>query len=132
MLKPYIEKIAEGLGITVTNDEARPNWSRLSFDGMDIDITENQYPQPEGWEVSTTFGTVPSENREALFVKMLLGNLFGQGTRGAVLGLDEEAKKLILRMHGPLPRDYQQLHDTIEDFANVVEMWNNEVAAVGQ
>lgn len=68
----------------------------------------------------------PHQNEEPFFERMLLANLFGQGTFGAVLGLDEEGKSLVLQQTIEHPQDYRHFRDTLEDFINAVDLWREE------
>lgn len=69
----------------------------------------------------------PAQNQEAFFQKMLLGNLFGQGTYGSVLGLDEDGKFLVMQRTFDFPLDYRQFRDQVEDFVNALDLWREEV-----
>jgi hypothetical protein len=68
----------------------------------------------------------PTSNQEAFFEKMLLANLFGQGTYGATLGLDEEGKNIVLQRTIDYPLDYRQFRDHVEDFINALDLWREE------
>ena len=69
----------------------------------------------------------PAHEQEDFFTNMLLANLFGQGTEGAILGLDQDAKHLVLRKEITHAVDYEKFAEEIEDFMNAVDLWTNEV-----
>jgi hypothetical protein len=69
---------------------------------------------------------VPPGSQEAFLESMLLANLFGQGTYGATLGLDEEAKNIVLQRTFDYPLDYRQFRDHVEDFVNALDLWREE------
>lgn len=69
----------------------------------------------------------PKVREEALYTQMLLANLFGQGTRGAVLGLTEDGKTILLTQVIEYELDFRDFQDLIEDFINAVDFWREEV-----
>jgi len=79
-------------------------------------------------QLSTTLAETPRENQEHFFEKMLNGNLFGQGTYGSTLGLDEEGTHLILQRTIDYNVDYKGFRDILEDFINTIDLWREEVA----
>ncbi len=52
-------------------------------ENLSITITD----RPPGFVLSCKLCTVPTTHQEEAFTRLLLGNLFGQGTKGAVLGI---------------------------------------------
>lgn len=56
----------------------------------------------------------------------MLGNLFGQGTHKAVLGLTEDGNMLTLFKVVEYNIDYKQFRDALEDFINSVDFWREE------
>lgn len=71
-------------------------------------------------------GTCPSSNQEQFFTKALHANLFGQGTHGAKLGLDENGNVLTLSKVMNYNTDYKDFKDALEDFINSVDFWREE------
>jgi len=69
---------------------------------------------------------VPEEDQGRFFQSMLAANLFGQGTYGAILGLDEEGRGLRMQRSLDYPVDYRQFRDAVEDFINAVDFWRQE------
>jgi hypothetical protein len=65
-----------------------------------------------------------------LFELMMIGNLLGQGTRGATLGLNEGGEKLTLSRNIDYPIDYATFRDLLEDFVNVVNFWHEQAQGV--
>ncbi len=96
----------------------------LECNGTIIAMTDS----PPGLELSATLADAPIENAEALFTKLLRGNFLGQATKKACLGLDEEAKHVVISASIPAIRSYREFHDAIEDFVNTVAFWKQEVA----
>jgi hypothetical protein len=125
MLEAYIEQLVKTLDISIPKDDKIPGCFHLT---LDEGITITEIPDSREWELKASFGAIPNENREALFTKMLLGNLFNQGTRGSSLGINEEGSKLVLTYRKSLPEKYEKFYNDIEDFMDVIELWKTESA----
>lgn len=67
----------------------------------------------------------PKEKLEDLFIYLMKANLFGQGTFGAVIGLEEE--NLTLSSALPYDMNYRDFKEIVEDFANTVDFWKEEI-----
>ncbi len=67
-----------------------------------------------------TMGSVPKEKEAAYFAKMLEANLFGQSTKQAVVGLENEnlVLSLVLSPH----TSYREFTSKLEDFLNTLEV----------
>lgn len=79
-----------------------------------------------GFALSCTLCPAPKINQEAFLTRVMLGNLFGQGTRGAVLGLNEDGSQLTLAQVVDYNADYKEFRDVLEDFINSVDFWRAE------
>ncbi len=87
---------------------------------------------PHGFTLTCTIADCPpSEHDEEFYTQALLANLFGEGTDGCILGIDEEAKKLTLARKIDYEIDYKEFRDIVEDFLNTVEFWQQEVRVYG-
>lgn len=72
------------------------------------------------------FAPCPDAQNEELFKEALLANLFGQGTSGAIIGVNEGKKKLTLAHDIPYLVDYATFRNILEDFINTVDFWRDE------
>jgi len=72
-------------------------------------------------------GACPAERREELFMLLMKANLLGQGTGGAVIALDKEGNFLTLSRVLPYDMNYKTFRDALEDFANFLEYWKEEL-----
>lgn len=97
-------------------------------EGFHVTLTN---PSSDLFIFSSTLGSCPSEEKEAFFSQLLLANLFGQGTRGAILGLDSEANLLTLTLSIDYHIDYNEFKDLVEDFLNAADFWRAELAIAG-
>lgn len=79
-----------------------------------------------GFALSSFFAPVPKTNLEAFYTHALLGDLLGQGTHGAVVGLNDEATVLTLMREIDYNVTYKDFRDILEDFINSVDFWRAE------
>lgn len=79
-----------------------------------------------GLSLTASLAPCPKEQQEAFFTNAMLANLFGQGTKGAILGLNLEGTKLTLSKVINYEIDYKQFRDIMEDFINTIDFWRDE------
>lgn len=96
---------------------------------LEDDLTVSVTPIPNGFTLYCSLIACPQTNRESFFSQLLLANLFGQGTRGAILGLNEDGNRLTLSKTIDYTIDYKGFRDVIEDFINVIDFWREETLA---
>lgn len=114
----------------------------LKIEIPDLEETEGVFSMPIDYEREVTFtdlqpgvyffahlGPCPKEKREQLFSHMLHGNLFGQGTGGGVIGLDEKGEGVSLSLAMPWEMDYKEFRDALEEFINYIDFWTNELSS---
>ncbi len=53
-------------------------------------------------------------------------NLFGIGTRGAAIGLNEDGNVLTLSLELDYNSSYQEFKEKLEDFISVMDFWRKE------
>lgn len=69
----------------------------------------------------------PTVKKEELFIQLMKANLFGQGTMGSTIGLSSVDNLLTLSRGLPYDMDYRSFRGALEDFANIVEYWREEI-----
>jgi hypothetical protein len=124
-----IEKFLKELQTEMELDDPFPKdgpgtWSIILSDDLKVSITELV---PEGFDLRCNIGNYPTKNEGELLDKMLISNLFGQGTEGAVLAVDEDSKKLVLVRDVQRSINYQEFKEILEDFLNAADIWHEEV-----
>jgi len=125
MLEEFMPKLQEDLKQQEplgSSADGTPSFS-LRLDETTITMSE----VAPGFELFATLGELPSELQELFLVKMLRGNLFGQATYGACLGLDETGTKMVLRYTYPIKPTYRDFKERLEDFINIIDFWKAEV-----
>lgn len=123
MLHDFIVKLQKELELKeplVGDDEAS---FAIALDEAIINITDSA----PGFKISCTLQELPTQQVEEFLTMMLRGNLFGQATHFSVLGLDESGSKVMLQYYFPNKPTYQDFHNAVEDFINVVDFWENQI-----
>ena len=69
----------------------------------------------------------PTEKREEFVIYLMKANYLGQGTGGAVIGLDGEEKFLTLSLVLPYEVNYKAFRESLEDFVNYLDFWRDEI-----
>lgn len=72
-------------------------------------------------------GPCPALKREELFIQLMKANFLGQGTGGASIALDENENFLTLSLVLPYDMNYKIFKDALEDFANHLDYWKEEL-----
>lgn len=80
-----------------------------------------------GLAFSGKIGACPTKKKEELFIQLMKANFLGQGTGGAAIALDESENFLTLSSVLPYDMNYKMFKDALEDFANHLDYWKEEV-----
>lgn len=88
--------------------------------------------QPPGFILSCHVAPMPKQPTEEFLTRLMLANLFGQGTKGAILGINEEGSLLTLTQKIDYNAEYKEFRDILEDFTNSVDLWCEEAQRVKQ
>ena len=94
----------------------------LPLDEMLIEIV----PSSQGFSLACQFSAFPSDNKEKFAAHALHGNLFGQGTHGAIIGTSEDTNQLTLSKTVDYTVNYKEFRDFLEDFINAIDFWKKE------
>lgn len=65
---------------------------------------------------------------EALFIYLMRANFLGFSTGGGTIGLNEQGTGFVFSLFLPYELDYQNFRNHVEDFANYLTFWKEEVA----
>lgn len=80
-----------------------------------------------GYALFAPIAPCPEVRKETLFILLMKGNLFAQGTMGAAIGLLPQERLLTLSRSMPYDMNYRDFKEAVEDFANVVDYWKGEI-----
>ena len=98
---------------------------------LEEDLEIKISPLGEGFLLNSDLGPFPKNTTESFYMQALMGNLLGQGTRNAVLGISRNENRLTLSQALEYTVDYKEFKEFIEDFINTVDYWRS-VASVKQ
>jgi hypothetical protein len=123
MLEKLITQLSRELSmedlITTTED----HHYILPFDN-DIEIEAIELERSH--MLKGVIGACPQQNVEAFLLKTMEANLFGMGTREAVIGLNEEGKLLTLSIELDYNSSFKDFKEKLEDFVSVMDFWRKE------
>ncbi len=125
MLYEHIAKLQKDLDLKEPLGKEGQESYALLLDDITISIAD----QPPGFLLSATLGPVPGDKVEDFLENVLRGNLFGQATHTAVLGLDETGNNVVVQLPHPQAATYREFASAVEDFINTVDFWTKEIKA---
>jgi hypothetical protein len=122
LLKQFMTQLKEEMGQEFAGTE--PGTYAIPYDdNTEVTIAES----PQGMVLHCDICPIPEDHNEAFLSDALYGNLFGQGTGGAVLGLSGDHSTLTLHWEGGSDlTEYRHFKAVLEDFLNTVDFWKAE------
>lgn len=130
MLDQFMEKLSKDMELEQPFKAKIPNVYTIPLEeDLHVTISSNSIDR---YELSSIIGACPSIGKEEFFSRILLANLFGQGTYHAILGLDSEATQLTVSHTIDYHIEYKEFKDIIEDFLNCADQWRGELANASQ
>lgn len=122
MLATFLPQLAEELDM----DVLEPTMPGVYLLPLDKDINITIATLPSGYTLNAQVTLCPENNKEGFYLRALQANLFGQGTRGAVLALNENGNVLTLSKVVEYNSDYREFKETLEDFVSTIAFWRDE------
>src|SRR5262249_36336219 len=99
----------------------------LVFDGR-INVQLEFEPETGKLTLFSPLGPIPEHDRETFFARLLAANLFGKGTGGSVLSIDQASNTVVLAGQTPVKWlesvDFQSL---LQRFVDTAEHWMSEL-----
>ncbi len=123
MLNQLIEELGRELAMEESITQNEDNAYRLPFD-KDIEVEVIQLER--SFILKGVIAPCPQENVEPFLFKIMEENLFGIGTRGAVIGLKDEGNLLTLSHELDYNITYKEFKEKLEDFISVINFWRGE------
>lgn len=125
MLKDYIIQMEREFELPDPLDrETDQTWVMPISDERQIQLTALD---GDGYYFYARLGACPKVSREDLFQRLMVANLYGMGTLGGLLGMDETGKEITFSRAVPLGTGYEAFKNHLEDFINMVNYWADEV-----
>lgn len=123
MLDHFIRQLGQELDMEELITQPEPGRYIAPFsDDVQVDLTQ----RPQSYLFKGVIGSCPKDNLDAYLFKVMEANLFGLGTRGAAIGLNNEGNMLTLSLELDYNSTYQDFRDKLEDFVSVVDFWRKE------
>lgn len=116
----YVNELCEELHLSPKNEAGR---FIIPFPSMNIEVK----PLDSGVYLYSTICPCPNVKKEELFIQLMKANLFGQGTMGSTIALKSNENLLTLSLGMPYDMEYRAFKGALEDFANIVEFWREEI-----
>lgn len=123
MLYKWIERLQKELDLPDSVKDEQGGRYELP---MDEETSISIYDVPPGMRLTALVVPLPQNDKERFLEYLLHGNLLGQSTEGATLGLTEDGKQLTLTREIDYAIDYPQFTELLERFFNSVEFWREE------
>lgn len=123
MLKHHLQQLAEDLKL----DSIPPKEDQGYMLPLNSKTTLLIRELSPGVFVSAPICPCPKEKKESLLSLLMKANFLGQGTLGAVIGLDKDEKFLTLSLDLPYDMNYRSFREMVEDFANILDYWKEEI-----
>jgi len=124
MLEKYLEQLSADLELDPVGKKTESGFYQLI---LPPDMTLSVKELDPGVYITSPIILCPDKKRESLFIHLMKANFLGLGTGEAVIGLDNEEKFLTLSRTIPYDINYKSFKETIEDFANYLDFWQQEV-----
>lgn len=121
-LDTYIKKFCREMEIPPFVASSQDTYSFPFDERCDVNITLVD----QGLYFSSMIAPCPPKEEEAFFTYALHGNLFGEGTVNATLGLNEKGDTLVLSRVFDPNLTYDDFKNGVEDFMNAIEFWQTE------
>lgn len=124
MLQNFIPRLIHDMELGDINlSSGVPGIYTLPLDeGLSVNMTDI----PGGYILKSNIGPYPKTKEDLFLSQAMLGNLFGQGTKGAILGVNPEGTLLTLTLIVDYPVEYKDFKESLEDFINILDFWREE------
>lgn len=124
MIENWIEQLSRELELGQSLPKDGSSFIFPVDEGVSVYISDFE----QGFSLFCRVGECPTEKTEEFFSQAMLANLFGQGTKGAVLGLTDDYRFVTLSLESPYADEYRVFRDKLEDFMNGVDFWREEIS----
>lgn len=123
MLEKLITELGEKLSMTDQITKTEAHHYLLPFENeVQVEAIELE----KSLLLKGIIGKHPQSNLEAFLLRIMEANLFGIGTRGAIIGLNNEGKLLTLSAELDYNSSFREFYEKLEDFVSVLIFWREE------
>ena len=126
MLSEYMKRLCRELEINPIKPSSGGGYPFPFDENTFVMIEEIQ----EGIALACPFAPCPTREEESFCGELLYGNLFGEGTSMATLGLSKDENQIVLTRKLEMNFTYEEFRNALEDFLNTIEYWQNQANSV--
>lgn len=124
MLESLLKQLCQNLQLAPPPQKDAHNQFTLSLNPVtSLDFQELEI----GFSCKSIVAKIPDEPLEDLLILLMKANFLGQGTKGAVLAIDEKIQHFVFILHVPEETPYIVFKDKIEDFVNYLNYWKERI-----
>jgi hypothetical protein len=124
LLEQFLSTLVQDLELGETPKKEEGNVFQLALNPVIVVNLQELDPGISFW---SRIGVCPIAKREDLFILLMKANFLGQGTGGSTIALDENENFLTLSSILPYDMNYKMFKDALEDFANYLDYWREEL-----
>jgi len=124
LLEQFLKTIVQDLEMEEIPQKEAGNVYQLQLNPQ---MTVTLQELDPGLSLWSRIGPCPAAKREELFIFLMKANFLGQGTGGSSIALDENENFLTLSSVLPYDMNYKMFKDSLEDFANYLDYWREEL-----
>ncbi len=128
MVEEHIAQLVKELELPQKLPQEADGVWRIPLDDDSVIVTDLN----PGVYLYTSLVDLPSGPQEELMVLLSTCNLFGQRTDGAVIGLEENGRRLSLSLAIAEDLDFDGFRNHLEDFINQKDFWSDKVRNWGE
>lgn len=100
----------------------------LLFEELELVISVPQ--ESEEIYLYASIGSIPTKDKEALFIKLLANNFLRQETKGSFFGVDEDSSKIMLICtHGINALDFPTFEQFLQNFIDTSLQWRTRLSS---
>lgn len=119
----YLKELCDELHLNPELEKTETGRFILPLPALNIEVK----PLDSGVYFYSPIAPCPNLKKEELFIQLMKANLFGQGTMGSTIALKSDENLLTLSLGMPYDMNYSSFKGALEDFANIVEYWREEI-----
>ncbi len=124
MLEHHMKKLQEEMELKHPFPNSTPGTFTIPLEeDFVVFVSVNQ---PEGFTITCNVAKCPEGQQEQFLTELLLSNLFGQGTHGAILGIKEDQNMISLEQQIETDVEYEEFSEILQDFLNTADFWREE------
>ena len=122
MLDNHLEALYKELGIPATLEQGEDKSYVIQIEAKAQMTVRELFP---GMLYSAAIGPLPEEEKEESYMRLSSANLLGRATGRSRLGII--GKEIVLTLYIPDDVSYRDFKEDVEEFANYVDYWNEEL-----